>query len=235
MSEFLIIDPNSVRIYKDKLATDPWTDKTKPDPKAGSLLPKYNEDSTADYKGYTVVITDGGHTMRLENLPDNQILTIFYDTTVNVAPGVSTTISNVAHWEGVATPSEGSSVAESFKFTSAGSVYPSPTLNIRKVDPSDAQGELLDGATFELTPVLFFDAEKNMYVAPETNSQFQGDYAVNLGPITGTTANGQVLVLGAGDNDSENEPKLVYHTVYKLVETGRLMATYATAHRITSL
>lgn len=220
MSEFLIIDPNSVRIYKDKLATDPWTDKTKPDPKAGSLLPKYNEDSTADYKGYTVVITDGGHTMRLENLPDNQILTIFYDTTVNVAPGVSTTISNVAHWEGVATPSEGSSVAESFKFTSAGSVYPSPTLNIRKVDPSDAQGELLDGATFELTPVLFFDAEKNMYVAPETNSQFQGDYAVNLGPITGTTANGQVLVLGAGDNDSENEPKLVYHTVYKLVETG---------------
>lgn len=219
MSEFLIIEPSSVRIYKEKLNTDPWTDKTQPDPKAEKLLPKYNAASTADYKGYTVVITNNGHTMKLENLPDNQVLSVFYDTTVNTSPGVDAIVTNVAHWEGVPTQDESGSSTEVFKYTSSGSVDASPILSVRKVDPADAQGSILAGATFELKAVLYFDAAKNQYIAPSQSPNFQGPLAVNLNTMTGTTQSGQLLMFGKDTGESAAEPHLVYHTVYELKET----------------
>lgn len=221
MSNALIIDPDSVRIYYGKFATDPWTDKSKPDPQRNNRVPNYDESLPGDYKGYTIVITDNAHTMKINNLPDNRIMTMFYNTTVNVAPGQNVSISNDAHWEGVSTPNADSSVNETFKYTSAGALYPQPTVSIRKVDPADAQGSILNGAKFEMQAVLYFDTATNSFVDPATNAQFQGEHAANLDVFHGTTHDGKLLVFGDNrdDHGQATAHNMVYNTIYRLVET----------------
>lgn len=225
MSNALIIDPDSVRIYYGKFATDPWTNKNQPDPQLSNRVPKFDASSTAEYKGYTVVITNDAHTMQINNLPDNKIMTMFYNATVNVAPGQDISISNTAHWEGVTTPNADSNVSEIFKYTSAGSMRGAATLSIRKVDPADAQGSMLGGAKFKLTPVLYFDDTANRFVDPASSPEFQGRYIRSLEGFEGVTQDAQLLVFGthaeptAPDDTTPYPPRVVYNTVYRLDET----------------
>lgn len=182
MSEFLIIDPSSVVVREGNK----------------------NENGTL-VTGYTVEISDNGHTMTIRNLPDDKTMTIYYSTTVDARPGVSTEVNNTAHWEGVTTPDDSSQDEIIFVYTSSGSVNDSPQLILRKVDPTDAQGGLLGGATFQLQAVMSYK---------------DGRFEVDKGNVyEHTTVAGQELVFGAKINNVVSEP-MYANTVYKLVETA---------------
>lgn len=172
LSDTLILDTTSIQVVNTKTG-------------------KKVSDWTASVDGQTLEIV----------LPDNQPLTVTYETTVNAAPGQTISISNNAHWKGYATPSGGSFEVKDFHYSTGGTAGAdtSPSVTVKKLDQYNTS-QTLSGATFTLVEVTYangsFTATKNGL------------------PITGTTGEDGTLTFG-----KESGQTMSYNTVYCLTET----------------
>lgn len=142
-----------------------------------------------------------GQTLKIV-LPDNQPLTVTYETTVNAAPGQTISISNKAHWEGYATPSGGSVEDKKFSYSTGGTVGAdtSPSVTVKKLDQYNTS-QALPGAKFTLEEVTYADGT----FTPTTGGL----------SLTGTTGADGTLTFG-----KENGQTMRYNTVYCLTETA---------------
>ena len=171
LSDTLILDTASIQVVNTK------TEETVP--------------YTASMEGQTLKIT----------LPDDQPLTVTYETTINAAPGQTITISNNAHWEGYTTPSGGSVKKENFSYATGGTVGASgtPSVTVKKVDQYDT-GKLLPGAQFQLEEGTY----ENGVFTPKKDGL----------TLTDTTGADGTLTFGKGSDQIMH-----YNTVYCLTET----------------
>lgn len=133
-------------------------------------------------------------------LPDNQALTITYKANINAAPNQTTTINNIAYWEGYSAPASAVYNVDNFSYTTGGTVETgaTPTVTVIKMDGDDTSTKL-SGATFTLEEVTY------------ENGTFTPTGAVEL--WTGTTDENGTLTFGDG------EQKMEYNTIYRLTET----------------
>lgn len=142
---------------------------------------------------------DGKHILTL-TLPDDQPLTITYETTINAAPGQQINIQNDAHWQGYSTANGGSVKHENFSYSASGTanVSETPVVTITKVDGNNLTSKL-SGATFTLQEMEFSGEE---LVVKSGGLQLEGT----------TNADG-TLEFGNGDT------LLAFNTIYCLTET----------------
>ena len=172
LSDTLILDTTSIRVMNTR---------------TGEKV----SDWTASVDGQTLEIV----------LPDNQPLTVTYETTVNAAPGQTISISNKAHWKGYATPSGGSVEDEKFSYSTGGTAGAdtSPSVTVKKLDQYNTS-QTLSGATFTLVEGTYADGT----FTPTTDGL----------SLTGTTGADGTLTFG-----KESGQTMSYNTVYCLTET----------------
>ena len=172
LSDTLILDTTSIRVVNTR---------------TGEKV----SDWTASVDGQTLEIV----------LPDNQPLTVTYETTVNAAPGQTISISNKAHWKGYATPSGGSVEDEKFSYSTGGTAGAdtSPSVTVKKLDQYNTS-QTLSGATFTLVEGTYADGT----FTPTTDGL----------SLTGTTGADGTLTFG-----KESGQTMSYNTVYCLTET----------------
>ena len=172
LSDTLILDTTSIRVVNTR---------------TGEKV----SDWTASVDGQTLEIV----------LPDNQPLTVTYETTVNAAPGQTISISNKAHWKGYTTPSGGSVEVKEFHYSTGGTAGAdtSPSVTVKKLDQY-ITSQTLSGATFTLVEGTYADGT---FTATENGLS-----------LTGTTGKDGTLTFG-----KESGQTMKYNTVYCLTET----------------
>ena len=172
LSDTLILDTTSIRVMNTR---------------TGEVVSNW----TASVEGQTLEIV----------LPDNQPLTVTYETTVNAAPGQTISISNNAHWEGYTTPSGGSFEAKDFHYSTGGTAGAdtSPSVTVKKLDQYNTS-QTLSGATFTLVEGTYDDGT----FTPKTDGL----------SLTGTTGADGTLTFG-----KESGQTMSHNTVYCLTET----------------
>jgi LPXTG-motif cell wall-anchored protein len=145
-------------------------------------------------------ISTGEKTVLKLKLPDDQPLTITYETSVNAAPGAAVSISNVAHWEGYTAPSTADVEVKSFTYSAGGTAESneSPSLKILKKDQNNTS-KFLSGATFTLQAVTY---ENGVYTPVEGSTVW-----------TGTTSEDGSVTFGKSDDQV-----MKYNTIYCLKE-----------------
>lgn len=172
LSDTLILDTTSIRVVNTR---------------TGEKV----SDWTASVDGQTLEIV----------LPDNQPLTVTYETTVNAAPGQTISISNKAHWKGYTTPSGGSFEDKEFSYSTGGTAGAdtSPSVTVKKLDQY-ITSQTLSGATFTLVEGTYADGT----FTPKTDGL----------SLTGTTGENGTLTFGKTSGQT-----MSYNTVYCLTET----------------
>jgi uncharacterized surface anchored protein len=136
-------------------------------------------------------------------IPDDQKVTITYDTVVTSAPGKTVTLSNDAYWEGYE-PTDSSSVNQqySYNFEGVASADGYANLKLTKVDASDITKKL-SGAEYSMQEV-------------QVNSD--GTYTLVGDAHTGTTdANG---VIYFSNDDDATKRWMKFDTIYAITETN---------------
>lgn len=174
MCDVLILDPSSIKVVNTK---------------------------TQEAVAFTSAIE--GHTLTLI-LPDDQPLTITYETTINAAPNQPITISNNAHWEGYTT-TEGSGVeVENFSYKVGATVgtTTSAKLTLIKSDQYNSQLKLA-GAEFELQEMALSGGGDGS----DTASLVEVSEGLKL---SGTTDK---------DGKLDFNSNLNFNTIYRLTET----------------
>lgn len=161
----LILDVSSIRIYNT-----PRLEAEKEKGEADRNL-ENAEISNTLWKAEVVQAQDGGQTLRL-TVPDNQPLTITYNTRINAAPEQPVSISNVAHWEGYSAPEDASVKQDGFKYEASGTVgaQEAPTLTVTKLDQSNTSAALM-GATFKLQEVARYDGVQKSFIESTNTSE----------------------------------------------------------------
>lgn len=138
------------------------------------------------------------------DIPNDKVITITYEATVNAPPGQKIDFSNEAYWEGY-TPSTGVKVEQKGYLYSAGGTVSSGNnikLNILKEDQYDVSTSL-SGAEFKMVECeLLVDGTIK-----------QKDETFNW---SGTTDNNGNLSFGSG---SATDHVMQYNTIYKVTET----------------
>ena len=142
-----------------------------------------------------------GHTLTL-TLPDDQPLTVTYETTINAVPGSTIAIENKAYWKVYASTPDSSVTVPELEYKVGAQVITStnPELTISKVDQYDT-GTKLGGAQFTLTEVELDEGE---FVEKKDGLTLIGT----------TDKNGEVVF---GEDDTV---KLQCNVPYQLVETA---------------
>jgi hypothetical protein len=135
-------------------------------------------------------------------IPDDQKVTITYDTVVTSAPGKTVTLSNDAYWEGYE-PTESSSVSQqySYNFEGVASADGYANLKLTKVDASDITKKL-SGAEYSMQEV-------------QVNSD--GTYTLVGDAHTGTTDENGVIYFSNDDDATKRWMK--FDTIYAITET----------------
>lgn len=194
----LILDTSSIRIYNTSLL-----EAEKEKDEADRNMESAQIDSVS-WKAEVVQAQDGSQTLRL-TVPDNQPLTITYNTLVNAAPGQKVSISNVAHWEGYSSPQNGTVQQDNFQYETSGTVggQETPALVVTKLDQSNTS-IALEGAVFALREVAHYDADAESFSASTNTSEHTA--------IT----NGQ----GKAAFPENSSWTMEFNTIYSLTETS---------------
>lgn len=173
---------------------------------SNSLLLDTKSIKAIDKDGAAVVIKSvlkDDNTLEID-IPNDKVITITYEATVNAPPGQKIDFSNEAYWEGY-TPSTGVKVEQKGYLYSAGGTVSSGNnikLNILKEDQYDVSTSL-SGAEFKMVECeLLVDGTIK-----------QKDETFNW---SGTTDNNGNLSFGSG---SATDHVMQYNTIYKVTET----------------
>ena len=173
---------------------------------SNSLLLDTKSIKAIDKDGATVVIKSvlkDDNTLEID-IPNDKVITITYEATVNAPPGQKIDFSNEAYWEGY-TPSTGVKVEQKGYSYSAGGTVSSGNnikLNILKEDQYDVSTSL-SGAEFKMVECELLD----------DGTIKQKDETFNW---SGTTDNNGNLSFGSG---SATDHVMQYNTIYKVTET----------------
>ena len=173
---------------------------------SNSLLLDTKSIKAIDKDGAAVVIKSvlkDDNTLEIE-IPNDKVITITYEATVNAPPGQKVDFSNEAYWEGY-TPSTGVKVEKKgYSYTAGGTVSSGNNikLNILKRDENDLS-KSLSGAEFTMV-----ECERL-----EDGTIKQKDETFNW---SGTTDNNGNLSFGSG---SATDHVMQYNTIYKVTET----------------
>lgn len=173
---------------------------------SNSLLLDTKSIKAIDKDGAAVVIKSvlkDDNTLEID-IPNDKVITITYEATVNAPPGQKIDFSNEAYWEGY-TPSTGVKVEQKGYSYSAGGTVSSGNnikLNILKEDQYDVSTSL-SGAEFKMVECELLD----------DGTIKQKDETFNW---SGTTDNNGNLSFGSG---SATDHVMQYNTIYKVTET----------------
>lgn len=173
---------------------------------SNSLLLDTKSIKAIDKDGAAVVIKSvlkDDNTLEID-IPNDKVITITYEATVNAPPGQKIDFSNEAYWEGY-TPSTGVKVEQKGYSYSAGGTVSSGNnikLNILKEDQYDVSTSL-SGAEFKMVECELLD----------DGTIKQKDETFNW---SGTTDNNGNLSFGCG---SATDHVMQYNTIYKVTET----------------
>lgn len=173
---------------------------------SNSLLLDTKSIKAIDKDGAAVVIKSvlkDDNTLEIE-IPNDKVITITYEATVNAPPGQKIDFSNEAYWEGY-TPSTGVKVEEKgYSYAAGGTVSSGNNikLNILKKDQYDLSTSL-SGAKFTMVECERLD----------DGTIKQKDETFNW---SGTTDNNGNLSFGSG---SATDHVMKYNTIYKVTET----------------
>lgn len=173
---------------------------------SNSLLLDTKSIKAIDKDGAAVVIKSvlkDDNTLEIE-IPNDKVITITYEATVNAPPGQKVDFSNEAYWEGYK-PSTGVKVEKKEYSYSAGGTVSSGNnikLNILKEDQYDVSTSL-SGAEFTMVECKRLD----------DGTIKQKDETFNW---SGTTDNNGNLSFGSG---SATDHVMQYNTIYKVTET----------------
>ncbi len=173
---------------------------------SNSLLLDTKSIKAIDKDGAAVVVKSvlkDDNTLEIE-IPNNKVITITYEATVNAPPGQKVDFSNEAYWEGY-TPSTGVKVEQKgYSYTAGGTVSSGNNikLNILKKDQYDLSTSL-SGAEF--TMVECERLNDGTIKSKEDTFNWSGT----------TDANG-TLSFGSG---SATDHVMQYNTIYKVTET----------------
>lgn len=173
---------------------------------SNSLLLDTKSIKAIDKDGAAVVIKSvlkDDNTLEID-IPNDKVITITYEATVNAPPGQKIDFSNEAYWEGY-TPSTGVKVEQKGYSYSAGGTVSSGNnikLNILKEDQYDVSTSL-SGAEFTMVECKRLD----------DGTIKQKDETFNW---SGTTDNNGNLSFGSG---SATDHVMQYNTIYKVTET----------------
>lgn len=173
---------------------------------SNSLLLDTKSIKAIDKDGAAVVIKSvlkDDNTLEIE-IPNDKVITITYEATVNAPPGQKVDFSNEAYWEGY-TPSTGVKVEQKGYSYSAGGTVSSGNnikLNILKKDQYDLSTSL-SGAEFTMVECKRLD---DGTINP-INNTFNW---------SGTTDANGTLSFGSG---SATDHVMQYNTIYKVTET----------------
>lgn len=173
---------------------------------SNSLLLDTKSIKAIDKDGACVVIKSvlkDDNTLEID-IPNDKVITITYEATVNAPPGQKIDFSNEAYWEGY-TPSTGVKVEQKGYSYSAGGTVSSGNnikLNILKEDQYDVSTSL-SGAEFKMVECELLD----------DGTIKQKDETFNW---SGTTDNNGNLSFGSG---SATDHVMQYNTIYKVTET----------------
>lgn len=173
---------------------------------SNSLLLDTKSIKAIDKDGAAVVIKSvlkDDNTLEID-IPNDKVITITYEATVNAPPGQKVDFSNEAYWEGY-TPSTGVKVEQKGYSYSAGGTVSSGNnikLNILKEDQYDVSTSL-SGAEFKMVECELLD----------DGTIKQKDETFNW---SGTTDNNGNLSFGSG---SATDHVMQYNTIYKVTET----------------
>lgn len=173
---------------------------------SNSLLLDTKSIKAIDKDGAAVVIKSvlkDDNTLEID-IPNDKVITITYEATVNAPPGQKIDFSNEAYWEGY-TPSTGVKVEQKGYSYSAGGTVSSGNnikLNILKEDQYDVSTSL-SGAEFKMV-----ECER----LNDGTIKSKGD-TFNW---SGTTDNNGNLSFGSG---SATDHVMQYNTIYKVTET----------------
>lgn len=172
---------------------------------SNSLLLDTKSIKAIDKDGAAVVIKSvlkDDNTLEID-IPNDKVITITYEATVNAPPGQKIDFSNEAYWEGY-TPSTGVKVEQKGYSYSAGGTVSSGNnikLNILKEDQYDVSTSL-SGAEFTMVECKRLD----------DGTIKQKDETFNW---SGTTDNNGNLSFGSG---SATDHVMQYNTIYKVTE-----------------
>lgn len=173
---------------------------------SNSLLLDTKSIKAIDKDGAAVVVKSvlkDDNTLEIE-IPNNKVITITYEATVNAPPGQKVDFSNEAYWEGY-TPSTGVKVEQKgYSYTAGGTVSSGNNikLNILKKDQYDLSTSL-SGAEFTMV-----ECER----LNDGTIKSKGD-TFNW---SGTTDANGTLSFGSG---SATDHVMQYNTIYKVTET----------------
>lgn len=173
---------------------------------SNSLLLDTKSIKAIDKDGAAVVVKSvlkDDNTLEIE-IPNNKVITITYEATVNAPPGQKVDFSNEAYWEGY-TPSTGVKVEQKgYSYTAGGTVSSGNNikLNILKKDQYDLFTSL-SGAEFTMV-----ECER----LNDGTIKSKGD-TFNW---SGTTDANGTLSFGSG---SATDHVMQYNTIYKVTET----------------
>lgn len=173
---------------------------------SNSLLLDTKSIKAIDKDGAAVVIKSvlkDDNTLEID-IPNDKVITITYEATVNAPPGQKIDFSNEAYWEGY-TPSTGVKVEQKGYSYSAGGTVSSGNnikLNILKEDQYDVSTSL-SGAEFKMVECELLD----------DGTIKQKDETFNW---SGTTDANGTLSFGSG---SATDHVMKYNTIYKVTET----------------
>lgn len=173
---------------------------------SNSLLLDTKSIKAIDKDGAAVVVKSvlkDDNTLEIE-IPNNKVITITYEATVNAPPGQKVDFSNEAYWEGY-TPSTGVKVEQKgYSYTAGGTVSSGNNikLNILKKDQYDLSTSL-SGAEFTMV-----ECER----LNDGTIKSKGD-TFNW---SGTTDANGTLSFGSG---SATDHVMKYNTIYKVTET----------------
>lgn len=173
---------------------------------SNSLLLDTKSIKAIDKDGAAVVVKSvlkDDNTLEIE-IPNNKVITITYEATVNAPSGQKVDFSNEAYWEGY-TPSTGVKVEQKgYSYTAGGTVSSGNNikLNILKKDQYDLSTSL-SGAEFTMV-----ECER----LNDGTIKSKGD-TFNW---SGTTDNNGNLSFGSG---SATDHVMKYNTIYKVTET----------------
>lgn len=173
---------------------------------SNSLLLDTKSIKAIDKDGAAVVIKSvlkDDNTLEID-IPNDKVITITYEATVNAPPGQKIDFSNEAYWEGY-TPSTGVKVEEKgYSYAAGGTVSSGNNikLNILKKDQYDLSTSL-SGAKFTM-------------VECELLNDGTIESKDNTFSWSGTTDNNGNLSFGSG---SATDHVMQYNTIYKVTET----------------